>query len=808
MQNFQTGNFKQKNKPFKGKRKDKNKFKGMSLNSASGAKLRKRIAKKERKTNGLDIETHRKSAKKQSKRALRRQHNKVRREVNSKQEIQIKKKIISQSQVLEPNIKESLIKNIKSLKNTKIIAVFDCNGCGLSEIMMQIQNTFKGQNSADRLNLQGNMSPNGVSSNFQYLYISGDNSGYNQLSKQNFLFISCERELFSLLDLFKVADIIMPVATAKKIDYSILNTNPKDALNVIDETGLDTIVWLRSQGLLPAQPVILHINEVPKNKAKNVRFYLDRLFKEEFDTKNSAQFLEKPNDLMLMMLKLWNVKSVPITWREPRGYLLVEKVSIDGNQVFLQGESRGAGFSVNELVHITGIGDFLPASLAFEAGKGHSHVQGTYLCVNPDPMEIFADEANQNVQEADANKMDQNGLGMEIEKGETNLQDELDILNQQISNMKMAGFEFEEEPYIIPQERIEEGGDFDISFDEGEDVVDDKKRAKLDHFKLESRDQEEKEFEDEVEFQPNEILRKRLKNYNFLTSFKNNIWDRLDSIPDYHRKLFHFDKFDKIRKIVKQKHRRDITVVQGCKIGICFNSPELVQALVSHSMEKPLILSSLFKHERKMTLNHNLVQLHKTFDKKVISKENFLVQNGFRRFAANLTFSSIVRGGSNHKLLRSVSQNNAWFLASYYAPLYFSPNLSLIFDPNSQEPMTRQKILTLDIRLLKASDFKISMIGRTLKSNPFLVILKRIILTGYPIKIKKKRAIVKYMFFNPPDSDFFKKNELYTKLGLRGNILSSVGTHGSMKCLFNGKLKQCDTVCMNLYKRVFPKFLF
>lgn len=45
-----------------------------------------------------------------------------------------------------------------------------------------------------------------------------------------------------------------------------------------------------------------------------------------------------------------------------------------------------------------------------------------------------------------------------------------------------------------------------------------------------------------------------------------------------------------------------------------------------------------------------------------------------------------------------------------------------------------------------------------------------------------------------------------TKHGLQGNIMQSVGDHGVMKCLFNAPIKQHDTVCLPLYKRVFPKF--
>lgn len=49
--------------------------------------------------------------------------------------------------------------------------------------------------------------------------------------------------------------------------------------------------------------------------------------------------------------------------------------------------------------------------------------------------------------------------------------------------------------------------------------------------------------------------------------------------------------------------------------------------------------------------------------------------------------------------------------------------------------------------------------------------------------------------------------ELFTKLGAVGHIREPVGTHGLMKVRFNKVIKQSDTVCLALYKRVFPKFI-
>lgn len=90
--------------------------------------------------------------------------------------------------------------------------------------------------------------------------------------------------------------------------------------------------------------------------------------------------------------------------------------------------------------------------------------------------------------------------------------------------------------------------------------------------------------------------------------------------------------------------------------------------------------------------------------------------------------------------------------------------------------------------------------------NPDRVVLKRVVLTGYPVKVHKKKAAVRYMFFNPEDVKWFSPLEVWTKHGRRGRIKESLGTHGAMKCVFDSPVQQHDSVCLALYKRVFPKW--
>ena len=170
------------------------------------------------------------------------------------------------------------------------------------------------------------------------------------------------------------------------------------------------------------------------------------------------------------------------------------------------------------------------------------------------------------------------------------------------------------------------------------------------------------------------------------------------------------------------------------------------------------------------------------------SETEMMLHCGFRVFIVRPTFSQEPSPGQGDKLkyMRFLRTDMA-AIASMYLPIVFSPCKILLFTKSNQS-----------ISLLAT--------GHALAPNPLTVILKRIILTGYPLKVHKKRAVIRYMFFNPKDVKYFKPVELTTKFGLRGHIKDSLGTHGLMKCQFNDYIKQNDTVCMPLYKRKYPRW--
>ncbi|VDK66145.1 unnamed protein product [Onchocerca ochengi] len=142
------------------------------------------------------------------------------------------------------------------------------------------------------------------------------------------------------------------------------------------------------------------------------------------------------------------------------------------------------------------------------------------------------------------------------------------------------------------------------------------------------------------------------------------------------------------------------------------------------------------------------------------------------------------------KLMERFMPNDGTFVASVFAPLMFPPVPVLVYRLDNRG--NRQLVAT----------------GGVLDINPDRIILKRIVLSGHPFKINRRSVVVRYMFFNRDDIEWFKPVELRTPSGRRGHIKEALGTHGHMKCIFDQQLNAMDTVMMNLYKRVFPKWTY
>ena len=219
--------------------------------------------------------------------------------------------------------------------------------------------------------------------------------------------------------------------------------------------------------------------------------------------------------------------------------------------------------------------------------------------------------------------------------------------------------------------------------------------------------------------------------------------------------------------------------------------------MLAHDSSKLFTVFGLLAYEHKISVMNFTVKREKSFTDPVKSKEPMILMVGFRRYIVNPIYSTFTRGGPNnvHRFERFLHHGRT-SMATIYAPIQFGPAPVMLFkySPEKCSSWTENEHAPL------------VGTGTLLDPQPLRVIAKRIILTGHPFKIHKRGAVIRFMFYSPEDVDYFKPVQLHTKFGRTGHIKESLGTHGYMKCQFDQGIKQHDTVCMNLYKRIFPKW--
>jgi len=197
---------------------------------------------------------------------------------------------------------------------------------------------------------------------------------------------------------------------------------------------------------------------------------------------------------------------------------------------------------------------------------------------------------------------------------------------------------------------------------------------------------------------------------------------------------------------------------------------------------RPLIAWSLMEHENKISVCHYLVQRHN--DCKAQSVEGlkpYTFDIGFRRFTARPVFSDNSR--ANKHLVKTSIDDNQFVVASVYAPICYPPVGVLMFDAESNALCCHGNVLNVDAHRL---------------------LIERKVLTGRPMRVQRRRAVIRYMFWNADDVKYFQPIDLWTRRGLKGKIEEPVGEKGLFKAFFDGNLGQNDTVCLSLYKRTFP----
>ncbi|RZC77042.1 hypothetical protein C5167_001221, partial [Papaver somniferum] len=309
---------------------------------------------------------------------------------------------------------------------------------------------------------------------------------------------------------------------------------------------------------------------------------------------------------------------------------------------------------------------------------------------------------------------------------------------------------------------------------------------------------EDEEYPDEVDTPLDVLAKVRFCKYQGLKSLRTSVWkDKVRScnskipLPPEYARIFSFHNYKATQKYVLEK-TMDIGQCECVPVGSYARvhvPVDVALRLCSLVKSMPVVASGLLEHESKMSVLHLWHKEHKSYQFPIKGKESLVFHVGFRQFAARPIFSADSINSNQHKMEKFLHEGR-FAIASVYAPISFPPS-----------PLIALKMGNGEV------GYPAVAASGSLKSiDPEKIILKKIILTGYPRRVSKLKATVRYMFHDPRDVSHFKPVEIWTKNGVRGNIKESVGTHGTMKCTFNHSFQQQDTVCMSLFKRVYPKW--
>ncbi|XP_023547507.1 pre-rRNA-processing protein TSR1 homolog [Cucurbita pepo subsp. pepo] len=662
-------------------------------------------------------------------------------------------------------------------------------------------------------------------------------------------------DLQSCMEMAKVADLIAFVVSAS---YYIEGSTSL----YINSFGSECLSVLRSLGL-PSTAVLIRDLPTDIKKRNDYKKMCISSITSEFPEDCKFYPADTKDELHKFM---WLFKEQRLTvphWRNQRPYLMSQKVDMVADNctpgkctLLLTGYLRARSLSVNQLVHVAGAGDFqlckieilkdpVPLNPRIEQDSMDTQDEEVVRLLEPSeqeplvveneldplsgeqtwPTEADRAEADRSQKEKHLRKralahgtsdyqeaweigdtddedsdFDNESDGMILDSGYTNEVDDLN--NPGLSDDDQASFE------LI---NSDQETDMDSVMMDGDNLTNEQR---LDEFqKIKNAHAEDEEFPDEVDTPMDIPARKRFAKYRGLKSFRTSSWDPQESLPQDYARIFEFSNISRTQKHVlakaleREHGNRDDCVASSSYLRLHVKEVPVGAAskLCELTKSMPITACGLLRHESKMSVLHFSIKKHdvsevisdkvgttedtKKHDKNsppIKGKEKLVFHVGFRQFVTRPIFSTDNFNSDKHKMERFLHAGR-FSIASIYAPVSFAP-LPLIV-----------------LRTVEGiSSFAAS--GSLKSIDPRRIILKKIILSGYPQRVSKLKATVRYMFHNPDDVRWFKPVDVWTKCGRRGRIKEPVGTHGVMKCVLNGVLQQHDTVCMSLYKRVYPKW--
>ncbi|KAJ2160933.1 ribosome biogenesis protein tsr1 [Coemansia sp. RSA 552] len=649
--------------------------------------------------------------------------------------------------------------------------------------------------------------------------------------KQTLQFVEVGRNLLDILDVTKVAD------------YTIMGLSAEVEVDAFGEQCLSAI---QNQGHSNVFTVVQGLDGIVAKRRNDVRKSLHSFVAHFFPDADKV-YTTDPTESLTVLRMLTAQVPRGVKWRDTRPYLLADNVEFEPSaedpqtgRLAISGYLRGANLSANRLVHIPSFGDFqieqiFHVPVAMEAAKGNT--------IEEDDDAVALDKPDPEHQDSlvDANEPDQLGNEQTWPDDE-----EMDGWRARMEEMEEEERLGSERVLRVPKgtstyqaawiaDNAEEGSDSDSDSDDDEmmDASDEEAASGSEDDEIEYKDMrigsdgkpiddsdegsdeeagtgaedenalgpEEEEaqlqaylkerqeldnddahFPDEVDTPMDQAARQRFARFRGLQSFRTSPWDPYENLPLDYGRIFQFESFKRTQQRVVRATAK-APAKAGMHVRIVLRAVP-AQVVGTFRPDRPFVAFGLHQYEHQMSVLHFTVMRSAEYTEPVRSKDPLVMHFGFRRYNVRPLFSQHqIKANNVHKFERFLKHGEV-SIGTVFAPIQFGASPVSLYSP----------------------DMTLVGTGTSFEVNPTRILAKRVILTGAPFKIHKRGAVIRYMFFTADDVNWFKPVQIYTKRGRVGHISESLGTHGYMKCIFDGPLKQMDTVCMNLYKRVFPKW--
>ncbi|KAF7382877.1 hypothetical protein HZH66_013279 [Vespula vulgaris] len=204
----------------------------------------------------------------------------------------------------------------------------------------------------------------------------------------------------------------------------------------------------------------------------------------------------------------------------------------------------------------------------------------------------------------------------------------------------------------------------------------------------------------------------------------------------------------------------------------------------------PLIIGGLLHGEENIGYVHTRIKKHRWYSRILKSKDPLILSVGWRRFQT-LPIYSKLEDNLRSRMLKYTPEHVAC-MAHFWGPI----------TPQGTGVLAVQDIAT------REPGFRIAGTGSIVEMDKSTQIMKKLKLTGVPMKIYKKTAFIKDMFNSTLEVAKFEGAKIKTVSGIRGQIKKAVSKpEGCFRASFEDKILLSDIVfCRTWYRIEVPKF--